>query len=276
MSARTRFSFLLSTAICSAALALAGCGDADNGASLTAEPVRSAAQDTPPPAVAPGLLGSITDVAAAQSRLAFVNPAALDDLGGPLPADEIAELVLGRAGASRLDRAADPAPTAVVQVGPATLLATGSGRAVVGGGSALRKQLTASAPAVSLITAETPSAVQSCLGDPAAEVIVGPSVMGRMSAVGASVVNTKDAPSGPKLLICAAPHFARDLHATEERLKARFPMGDAAPAQAPVVAEQEIGEREIVGAAVALDQIDPALLRDLISGGPALIKLAQG
>lgn len=277
MFARSLPSRLLPAAATAAVLAasIAGCGD-DASAPIAVEPVRTAAQDTPPAAVAPGVLGAIADVPAAHRRLAYVNPEALAGLGGPLPADEIAGLTLGSAGASRLQRASEPAPRAVVQVGPATVFAGATDRTVSGADPALRDQLTDPAPAVSLITAETPSAIQSCLGDPAAAVIIGPSVVGRMSSVGASVITTEDAPAGPKLLICGAPHYARDLHRMEDRLKATFPAGDAAAGTEPVIAEQEIGEREIVGAAIAMDQVDPTLLRELLAGGPALVKLIEG
>ncbi len=252
--------------------ALSGCGD-DASAPIAVEPARTLAQDTPPPALAPGVLGTTTDVPPARTRLAFVNPGALTELGGPLPADEIARLTLGKAGAARLAAVDAPAPDAVVQAGPTTLFVTGQQRVASGGPASVRSDLERTGAQTSLITAETPSAVQSCLGDAAAEVIVGPGVLGRMSSIGAGVVSTDDAPAGPKLLVCAAPHYARDLHATEGRLAKRFPAEGAAAGREPVVAEQEIGEREIVGAAIPLDAVKPALLRELLSGGPALTAL---
>lgn len=261
----------------------AGCGDdSTSEASVDASTNRTVMQDAPPAALANGALASIADGAGSRTRLAYVHPAALNALtaapGVDLDAEEVARLVLGTTGAADL-RAASPHPTTVVRVGDggagATVLDGPSGRSVQGGSRATRDALEATTPAVSAIAAETPSAVQSCLGEPAAEVIVGPTTLGRMSAAGAAIVDTADAPSGPKLVVCLAPHLARDLHAGEARLEAAFPPKGSED-RAPVIAELEIGEREIVGATVPLEQVDPKLVRELLAGGTALLKLAQG
>jgi hypothetical protein len=257
------------SAILAATLASCGAGSPDEASVAAADAApRPAAQASPPPALAPGTLASIADVPAGHRRIGYVNVSALNAFGGPLSTAEISRLVLG-AGASR---AKAPAKT-VVQVGTATVV-DGEQRDVVGGSAALREPLTPTSPQVSLITEETPSAVQSCLADGAAQVIVGSAVMGRSSAVGAALVDSEDLPKGRKLLICAAPHFVRDLDPTLARLRAAFPTAGTSADTRPLIGEMDIGERDIVRATVSVATIKPSLLRDLIAGGPALTRLA--
>lgn len=277
--------FLLATSVAAVTTFASGCGgdDAATEASVGVATNRTVAQDAPPAAIANGALASIADGAGSRERLAYVHPAALDALtatpGVDFNADEISRLVLGSSGAADL-RTASPVPTTAVRVGNgragATVLDAPSGRTVEGSSRSTRETLEATTPKVSAIAAETPSAVQSCLGEPAAEVIVGPAKLGRMAAAGAAIVDTADAPAGPKLIVCLAPHYARELHAGETRLSAAFPAKGVAADRAPIIAEQEIGEREIVGATVPLEQVDPALVRELLAGGAALEQLALG
>lgn len=275
---------LLSATLAALAPLAAGCGD-DASTDATATVVhtqRTAAQDTPPASLVSGALGGIADTSGTRERIGYVAPQRLAELeqatGVDLTAETVTRLVLGKAGSADL-RAATPAPETAVRVGDAsgaTVLTAAGERTVRGATGSAADALAATTPAISSIAAETPSAVQSCLGDPAAEVIVGPTVLGRMASAGVSILTSGDAPAGAKLVVCLAPHYARELHAAEDRLKAAFPAKGAAAGRAPVVAEQEIGEREIVGASVPLERVDPALVRELLAGGPALLDLARG
>lgn len=250
--------------------ALASCGASDEAAPLAVGPRLTAAQAQPRAAVAPGALATIADTTESRTRIGFVNVAALEDLGDAVDQARVRTVVLG-SGAVRLDDATD-APSTAVQVGSATVLG-GEARTVIGGDSTLRAALASDRPKPNAIEDETPSAVQSCLGDTAAQTLVGPGRLGTKSAIGVGLVDTRDAPSGPKLVVCAAPHFFRDLHVVEDRLHRLFPDAGRPAAQRPVIAEQEIGERDVMGAAVALDQVDPQLVRALLSGGPRLVQL---
>jgi hypothetical protein len=271
---------LLSAAAVLLLTALSACGD-DGARVATADLERadqrlSGAQADPGVALAPGTLSQIADVPEAHARLGYVNVEAVAALRAPLAAPEITRLVLGP-GAARLAGVAARRPvTTATQVGPVTLLDAGSAqeRTVVGGTSALRQRLRSRRPASSLITPETQSAVQSCLGDAAAAMIAGPALMGRKAAFGAGLRDTTEAPAGPKLLLCAAPHYVRDLARIERRLQERFGDDDAPAARRPVIGETDIGERDIVQAVIPLAGVSAGELRGLLSGGPALLRLA--
>ncbi|MEH3054760.1 MAG: hypothetical protein PGN13_12280 [Patulibacter minatonensis] len=255
--------------LCVATIAttLSACGTSGAPtASVDAAPRLSSAQEQPEPARAAGFLGSLADVPSTERRLGYVDLQAAAAFGGPLSGEEIARLVLGAAGARRAAEA-DGAEL-VAQVGSATVIDGSAGRTVVGGPSADAEALAASTPEHSALAPETESATHSCLGDPVAEVILGPGTLGPTSAIGVSLVDTPDAPAGRKLRICGAPHYVRDLHEIERRLKAAFPTAR--------VGEEEIGEREIIGASIPVAEIDLARLRDLLRGGPSLMKLARG
>lgn len=260
----------LALAVCLTAL-LPACGSDDQPLAVSAARVDVNAEPAAP--VAAGTLAKIADSATAQRRIGFVNVKALASVGGPIPAAEVQSLVLGTAGSARLDEATS-APTTAVQIGDATVLGLPEERMIIGGSSALRASLGDESSETSVITEETQSAVQSCLGEAAAQVIVGPAVAGKWAAIGAGVVDDADQPSGPKLRLCAAPHWVREVHALEKQLSDAFPAtGD--PALRPVVAEMEIGEREMVSATVSLKTIDPTLLRDYLAGGPGLVELIK-
>lgn len=270
---------LLAAAAAALTTFAAGCGDDAPEAAVTA--TLNAAQEAPQPALANGALATIGDSEATEARLGYYAPeraaAFASQDGVRLTADQIARAVLGADGAKEAAAVAD-AQTAI-QVGAAngaTVITGPSGRIVRGGTDELAEELQSTTPPKSAIVPEAVSAVQSCLGDAAGSVIVGPAAVGKVAAAGASVIDTKDAPAGPKLVVCLAPHLLREVHASEHRLEAAFPAEGAPAGREPIIGEQEIGEREIVGATVALDQVDPALVRELLSGGDALLKLQLG
>ncbi len=248
---------------------LSSCGSAGPDSAPLAVERLSGDQAQPKPAVAPGTLSRIADSPSARRRIGYVNVAELEAIADGPDSQRVMRLVLG-SGAVRLEGATGR-PTTATQIGDATIL-DGETRTVVGGTPAQRSALEQTAPQPNAIEAETPSAVQSCLGDPAAQTIVGSAVLGSKSAIGVSLIDTADAPSGPKLLICVAPHFFRDLHRAEGRLQRLFP-SDGPADRRPIISEQEIGEREIVGASVALDQVDPKLVDELLRGGPRLVAI---
>lgn len=255
-------------AACLTAL-IAGCGASSP---LAVESSRiDSAPTTPVAPAAAGTLAKIPDSAEGRTRVGYVNVDELSRLGGPLSADEITRLVLGNAGATRASSASGL--RTAVQVGETTVL-EGESRTMVGGTPAFRRALAQEPFDTSVITEESPSTVQSCLGNAAAQVIVGSDVVGPVAAIGAGVIDTADQPAGPKLLVCAAPHYRRQVHQLEHELTELFP-AQGPPAGRAVTAEVEIGEREMVGSAVLLAQVDRALLRDLLSGGPALVSLMR-
>jgi hypothetical protein len=249
------------------ALLLAGCGGATEATVELSQ--ADPALTTPPPALAPGALGSIADVPQAHHRIGYVNEAGIHGFGGPLSVAELRRVVLGNRAAP-----ATASGTTTVQLGSATVLQSGAAREVVGPDQALNTSLQSAVPPTSLITDETPSAVQSCLGDAVAQVLVGPSVMGRNSSVGVGLLDSGDPPAGRKLLICAAPHYFRDLDPTIARLKARFPADASSAAPQPVVAEFDVGERDIVTAKIPLGAVPAGELTELLAGGTALTALA--
>lgn len=264
---------LLCASAAATALTLAACGAATappvTGVATPAARQLTPAQAHPAAAVAPATLSRIADVAAARSRIGFVNLAALARLDAPLPASEIARLVVGDAA-----RTASAGRATVTRIGPATVIDGHGPRVVTGGDEDLRRALASTAPATSLITKETQSAAQSCVGDPAAETMIGPAVLGTKSAMAVGLQDDAGAPAGPKLLVCAAPHYVRDLRRIERRLRARFADDALPPDRRPVIGLADIGERDVVRAIVALDTVDGAVLRGLLAGGPALAALA--
>lgn len=256
---------------CVLAAPIAGCGSSDEpAAAVDALPQRSADQVDPPAPKAAGLLGSVAAVPGSSRRIAYVDLGAAAKLGGQLTGDDLIATVLGDDGAGRA-RADDGADEAA-QLGPTTVLVGASAaRTVRGGAAAARAALASTTPPHAVIAPETEGAVQACLGDPVGEVIVGPDVLGRLAGAGAGITSSSDAPAGRKVRICVAPHLVRDLHAAERRLHAAFDRYEGA-----VVAQQEIGEREIVGAVVPADQLSRNQVTELLSGGPQLLELARG
>lgn len=213
----------------------AGCGGGDEHARGPAAP-SIAASDRPAAPAAASVLSRVADSAAARRRLAYVDGARLAAVPG-LADGRVRRAILG-AGA-RADGG--------VRVGDRLVAPQG-------------------APAVNAIAAETPSAVQSCLGDAAAETIVGPAVLGTRSAIGAGV--RPGAAGGHVLAVCAAPHLRRDLGRIARRLRAGLPGADVHGA--------EIGERDIVMAEVDVARVPRERLLALLSGGRDLRRLATG
>lgn len=260
-----------------AGLTAAGCGggssdDGDAVAVARAPKLTGSKAQAPAPA-ATAALSRVPVTKPAQTRIGYVNLERIGALDlGRLDRRAVEATVLGR-GARHVTTGA----VSAVQVGAATVLRgralptgtpTGADGVVVGGNAADRRALADSAPQTNVIAPETPSAVQSCLGDATAQTIVGPAVLGRMSAIGAGIAPSTEVAGRTDLLVCAAPHFRRDLYRIQRRLERRF--GRAA------VGEQEIGERDIVGARVALADVPRAEVLALLRGGQALVRIAKG
>lgn len=229
----------------------AGCG---GGGGSTASPDASASAAAatataaagvpaqPAPSAVAAALAATAAVPAAERRLAYVNLKRVDELE-PLGGAALVRRVLGRAPSS-----GDTA----VRVGNALTVRSSAA------------QPGAAAPRENVIAAETPSAVQSCLGDAAAETIVGPRRLGHMSAIGASVRRTDDGVL--TLAVCAAPHRRRDLYRIQRRIERLLPRAR--------VGEAEIGERDIVAAEVPVAHVRRALVRALVAGEGRLLALA--
>lgn len=249
---------------------IAGCGSSDAPQAIVAPP-RTAEHAQPPVSGVASTLGRLADVPEAGRRLAYLAPERAAAITTPVSSADVARLVLGAQGAARVG-AASPRPARAVQVGRSITVLDGPDetRRVLGAPAAREQLLRSTTPPNAVLAPETLSAVQSCLGDPAAEVILGPRTLGPTSAIGVSLTDDADAPAGPKLRICAAPHYVRELHATEERLERAF----GGRGSAAVIGEDEIGEREIVSAVVPIGQLDATELRGLLAGGPALLRLA--
>lgn len=213
----------------------AGCGGGDEHARGPSAPSAAGAARPAAPATA-AVLSRVPDSAAARRRLGYVDAARLAAVPG-----------LAEAGVRRAVLGAGARSTGAVRVGDRLVVAQG-------------------APAVNAIAAETPSAVQSCLGDAAAETIVGPAVLGTRSAIGAGVRPGPD--GGHVLAVCAAPHLRRDLRRIARRLRAGLP--------GAVVRGAEIGERDIVMAEADVAHVPRARLLALLSGGRELRRLATG
>ncbi len=239
-----------------ATAALAGCGNDERPAQTTAAraAVPAAGTDAPRPSAVAAALARIADVPAAERRLSYVN----FDLAGDVAA----------VGDRRLVRRVLGDVTArsgtAVRVGDAVVRHRAGDTVIRNAGARLRQALEDPAPTHNALTAETPSAVQSCLGDAAIEAIVGPARLGYMSAIGASL---RDDGSGTDVLsVCAAPHYARDLARIERRLRRLLP--------AAAVEEHDIGERDIVSAVVAVTEVRERLVHELLAGDAALLTLA--
>lgn len=208
------------------------------------------------PAAVAAALSAIPDGRWSRGRVAYVDVGRLREIDG-VPAAAVLERVLGP-GARRVRAlAAGAAPTAV-QLGAALTLLDG---VAVAADPALAARLARPA-ADTVITPSAQSAVQSCLGDTVAQTFLGPGNMGTDAAIGAGLAMSRDAPAGPQLRICGAPHYRRHIHETERRLQRLLrPAGDAA-----VIGEYEIGEREIVRAIVAVDDLPRSTLLGLLGG----------
>jgi hypothetical protein len=146
---------------------------------------------------------------------------------------------------------------------------------VFGGDAALRRTLGDPRPDVNAIAPSAQSAVQSCLGDTAAQTIVGPAVMGRDSAIGAGLRATRDRPAGVQLAICFAPRLRREIHEAQRRIDRRYGSLPVPRERKPVIGELEIGEREMLSAVLPADAVDERELLALLGGGRALTRLGD-
>jgi hypothetical protein len=232
----------VASALAAAALTTAcGGGGAERPAAAVPppdRPLRGAHAQAPPPATA-ATLSRVADSPAARARLGYVDRAGLRAADLPVAAADVVARVLApgvRSGVRVGDEVVEPGPDA--------------------------------APRTSAITPPAQSAAQSCLGETLAETILGPRTMGADAALGVGLAESGDDPAGLQLRICGAPHYVRDLRATERRLERAFAGMRAR------IGEQEIGEREIVAATVAADDVPPARLLDLLGAGRALRDLA--
>jgi hypothetical protein len=133
---------------------------------------------------------------------------------------------------------------------------------------AAAQALADAAPETSAITPAAQSAVQSCLGDTLAQTILGPATMGDDAALGVGLAESGDEPAGIQLRLCGAPKFIRHVHAMEQRLERRFTDANA------VIAEREIGEREIIAGVVDAAELQPREVLRLLAGGRELRALA--
>lgn len=257
------------------AVVIAGCGggDADRSPGASAPSPLRGAKAQAAPSIAAGTLAGIPDGDAVRGRLAYVNVTALAAAELPVSFDDVAGRVLGR-GATRLAGRKRTIKT-IVQVGPdvSVLQEAKAGRIVLGATPSLSARLADSRHERSAITPAAASAAQSCLGETLAQTIIGPRAMGADAALGVGLAESGDPPRGLQLRICGAPRLRRHVHAMERTLRARFGDGGG-PGRAPRIAEQEIGEREIVGAAIAADAVEPAQLLALLAGGDELRRLA--
>lgn len=255
-------------------LTLAACGGANESAPPAAK--MSPAQARPAAPVAASTIGTIARTDEGSKRIGLVDLTRDAQLETPLPADELRNLVLGGEGASRAGAAvAEDGATVAVQIADATLTQGASGRTVEGGTAQLRTALERTKPSPNAGEDETSAATQACLGDSVAQVIWGPRELGFGSAVGVGLADALDAPRGPQLRVCVAAFRVKALHDAEQRLAQHFPTDGIAKDRQPVVAEQEIGERHMLGASVALDQLSASELRAWLRGGERVKELAR-
>ena len=88
--------------------------------------------------------------------------------------------------------------------------------------------------------------------------------------MGVGLAESADQPAGLQLRLCGAPKYLRHLHAMERRLERRFGhLGRAA-----VIAEREIGEREIISGVIPAADLPPRQVLALVAAGRDLRSLA--
>lgn len=278
----------LAIAVATTATFALGCGDrADEPAVATvAAPQLRGAQAQAPPSAVAAALTQIPEGPASQRRLGYVNLERLAEVEDVLPPDAIMRRVL-QSGAGRLEAVPDAAVATAVQVGGATVARgpgvreadidgapTGEDGVVLGGGEALGASLQGTRPVKTAIDSVADAAVQGCLGDAVAEVVVGAEVLGRDAALGIGLRPSGDKPAGVQLVVCYAPRFLRQIDATSEGLANRY--GDiAAGARAPIIGEIELGERELLSAVLPADRLPRAEVEALLGGGSELLALAS-
>lgn len=258
-------------------LGLAACGadgPEDSGTSGGPGATRAAArldrQASAP--VVSGALEQIADVAEARRRVGFVDPEALAGLLPEADAAAAIRRVLGP-GAAVLEGGDPGAVRTAVQVGRVTVLGTADGKREVRGTGATAAALEDPTPERSVIQPVSPGSVQGCLGDTAAQTIVGPEVLGPSSAIGVGLRSNLDAPAGLKVVICVSPHYRKQIHGSVRAMERRFGRADERDPRAPVIGEDELGEQEIAMGVVPAETVSRADLLDLLEGGDALQSL---
>lgn len=260
-------------ALALACVSLVACAGEPGGPAPAAEiPSNRARAQPPAAAAAPAALSRVADSSPARRRIGYVNLERLRDVQVVGP-NQVLQAVLGP-GAEAV-RAVGAGPRTAITVGGAIILRggrlpdvgarSGSDGIVLRARGAFAGTLSQSRPQTNLIAPETPSAVQSCLGDATAETIIGSAVLGANSAIGAGL--RPAGTGGEELAICAAPHYRRDLRRIERRLKARYP--------GATVGEVDIGERDIIAAKLRSGSLAHVELLELLGGGRALRTIAR-
>jgi hypothetical protein len=254
-------------------LAVSGCG-ADDATVGSGETVTSAAarlsRQAPAP-VASGALSGIADGVETRRRVGYVQPQALAALLPASTARAATERILGADGA-RVLGAGDGVRTAV-QAGRVTVLQSDDGRREVRGTGPTARALADAAPERSVIQPTSPSAVQSCLGDAAAQTLVGSGVLGRNSTMGVGLRSGQDAPAGLKLVVCVSPNYRKQLYGSIRAMERRFGRPDERDPRSPQIGEDEIGEQQIAFGVIPVELLSRTELLDLLEGGDALRSL---
>ena len=261
--------------ICAAVVT--GCGaKAEDGPvdpSAAVVPALVGAQARPAAPPASNALTQVPDGRAAQTRLGYVNLQRLSGVSSALAPERVQRAVLGT-GAARLQQLPAGAVQTAIQVQDATVLRgpgltqqqldgarpSGTDGLVVGPGAAA---LTDTGAQVNAIQGNAVSAVQSCIGDPVAQTVLGPATLGRDRAIG---VGLQDAGGTPTVALCFAPRLVRHIHEAQTLVARRFP--------GATVREEEIGERDMLLAELPLQRLGARELAALLRGGPALQRLA--
>ncbi len=245
--------------------ALAGCGGSKQAPEVSASvPELSGVQANPPAPAAAAALSRVPTSPAAEERFGYVNLARLADVKDALGPQAIRRAVLG----GGADRGAEvPGARTAVQVGDATVLtkdASGEQATVLGDGP-LTAQLANRRPAVNLIQAQAQSAVQTCLGDATAEVVLGPEALGTDIVIGAGL---RPGAGGADVVLCYAPRLIREIDAGYRRIARRYDLSGQA-------GDTEIGEREMLAVTIPARALEDEQIRALLEGGDALRSLAR-
>lgn len=256
------------------ALVLSACQNKAKDVAVVAEPAASQLERQPPAPSAGGALVEIADGPAARRRLGYVNLPALAALTSASESRSIARRVLGRSAREVESRPAGAVKT-VVRVGSATVLkgpGVTSGRVVLGGGP-LARTLADPSPERSAILAESPSSVQSCLGDAATETLVGAGRLGAKSTIGVGLRGGQDPPAGLSLVICVSPRYRKQLYGSIREMHRRFGRPDPADERSPVIGEDEIGEQQIARGIIPVDRLSRRDVHAYLAGGERLLSL---
>ena len=270
--------------LAAAALGSAGCGDRDDATRVggaTVQELRGSQAQAPASAVAAALT-QVRESPESQERLGYVNLARIGEVDERLPRASILRRVLGP-GAVRLAAFPDGAAQTAVQVGPATVVrGTGAAEAaasgvdsgrdgvVLGADAEFARVLQDTRPVRTALSSVATAAVQSCLGDAAAQVILGNRGLDtRDAAAGVGLRASQDPPAGVQLVVCYAPRFVRQIGGTIEVFEKRF--GDLSGG--PDIRELEIGEREMFSGALPVADLQASQVSALLGAGEGLLAL---